>query len=108
MRSICLHISSSDFEYFGTFSLQDYAGHVFWDQETWMYPPVLMLHSDMGKVIIDSRIRTLDAAKKNAAYWGYKGARFPWESAYTGKQILMPLNMIFQLLGLFHSEDFVF
>ncbi|KAJ8316694.1 hypothetical protein KUTeg_005753, partial [Tegillarca granosa] len=28
---------------------RDYAGHVFWDQETWMYPPVLMLHSEMGK-----------------------------------------------------------
>ena len=66
---------------------QDYQGHVFWDQETWMYPPIQVLHSDFGKTLIKSRIRTLDSAKKLAEQKGYKGAMYPWESAYTGKFI---------------------
>ncbi|CAG2204494.1 ATHL1 [Mytilus edulis] len=63
---------------------KDYQGHVFWDQETWMYPPIQVLHSDFGKTLLKSRIRTLDSAKQLAKQKGYKGAMYPWESAYTG------------------------
>lgn len=63
---------------------QDYYGHVFWDQETWMFPPVLMLHTDLGKALVKTRIRTLDSAKEYASSRGYAGAMYTWESAYSG------------------------
>ncbi|KAK3093895.1 hypothetical protein FSP39_021562 [Pinctada imbricata] len=65
----------------------DYQGHVFWDQETWMYPPVQMLHADIGKAIIQSRLRVLDTAKLYAKSRGYQGAMFPWESALSGLNV---------------------
>ncbi|KAK3591601.1 hypothetical protein CHS0354_013784 [Potamilus streckersoni] len=63
---------------------QDYQGHVFWDQETWMYPPILALHADMAKTIVGTRIRTLGSAIQIAENRGYRGAQYPWESAFTG------------------------
>lgn len=60
-------------------------GHVFWDQETWMYPPILLLHSKIGKAIVKTRTRTMEAAKETARMRGYKGAMYPWETALSGR-----------------------
>lgn len=57
---------------------------MFWDQETWMYPPVLMLHDVWGKIIVKTRNRTKLYAAKNAKLSGNEGLRYPWESAVTG------------------------
>ncbi|KAL8559375.1 hypothetical protein ACOMHN_045095 [Nucella lapillus] len=62
----------------------DYMGHVFWDQDTWMFPAIALLHGDLGRVIVGSRLRTLGAALLHAQRTGLKGARYPWESAFTG------------------------
>lgn len=62
----------------------DYAGHVFWDMDTWMLPPIMLFHPDMAKRMIGSRSRVLNQVKKNAEEAGYKGAKFPWEQATTG------------------------
>jgi protein-glucosylgalactosylhydroxylysine glucosidase len=61
-----------------------YNGHVFWDTELWMYPPLLMLHPELAKSTMEYRFERLEAAKKNAFAHGFKGAMFPWESAETG------------------------
>ncbi len=61
-----------------------YNGHVFWDTELWMYPALLLLHPEMAKSMVEYRFNRLEAAKKNAFTYGYKGAMYPWESAYTG------------------------
>ncbi|MEL6989024.1 MAG: glycoside hydrolase family 65 protein, partial [Bacteroidota bacterium] len=61
-----------------------YNGHVFWDTELWMYPPLLMLQPDIAKSLLEYRFERLEAAKQNAFAHGYKGAMFPWESAGTG------------------------
>ncbi len=61
-----------------------YNGHVFWDADLWMFPPLLVLHPEMAKSMIEYRYERLDAAKKNAFAHGYKGAMFPWESAASG------------------------
>ncbi|KAL5008082.1 hypothetical protein ScPMuIL_013663 [Solemya velum] len=66
---------------------QDYMGHVFWDQETWMFPPILMMYADLGELLIHTRIRTLAAAKDYAISRGFRGAMYPWESAYTGLNV---------------------
>nr|KAI8741141.1 acid trehalase-like protein 1 [Biomphalaria glabrata] len=63
---------------------KDYYGHVFWDQDTWMFPPIALLHSDIGKTIVETRTKTLATARMWASATGYDGARYPWESAFTG------------------------
>jgi len=63
-----------------------YNGHVFWDTELWMYPPLLMLQPDIARSLLDYRYDRLEAAKQNAFAHGYKGAMFPWESAGDGSE----------------------
>jgi trehalose/maltose hydrolase-like predicted phosphorylase len=63
-----------------------YNGHVFWDTELWMYPPILVMHPNLAKSILDYRSDRLDAARQNAFSHGYKGAMFPWESADDGTE----------------------
>ncbi|OWF37122.1 protein-glucosylgalactosylhydroxylysine glucosidase-like [Mizuhopecten yessoensis] len=66
---------------------KDYQGHIFWDQETWMFPPILALHSDKGKKVLETRIKKHASAKQIAKLRGYEGAMYPWESAYTGLEV---------------------
>lgn len=61
-----------------------YNGHVFWDAELWMYPPLLVLHPELAESMIEYRFQRLEAAKRNAFTNGFKGAMYPWESAETG------------------------
>ncbi|MEL7117971.1 MAG: glycoside hydrolase family 65 protein [Bacteroidota bacterium] len=63
-----------------------YNGHVFWDTEMWMYPPLLMMQPDIAKSLLEYRFERLEAAKQNAFAHGYKGAMFPWESAEDGSE----------------------
>lgn len=65
----------------------DYQGHVFWDMETWMYPGILMLRPELARDMLSYRIHGIEAAFDRAAVGGYQGARFPWESAYTGNEV---------------------
>ncbi|XP_078315125.1 protein-glucosylgalactosylhydroxylysine glucosidase-like isoform X2 [Crassostrea virginica] len=66
---------------------QDYMGHVFWDQETWMYPSILLLHGRIGRALLHTRVRTLGAARRTAKMSGYTGARYPWETALSGLDV---------------------
>ena len=52
---------------------EEYLGHTFWDQDIWMYPPVLMLHPFMGKAGIEYRYARLQAARKIAKDYKYQG-----------------------------------
>lgn len=63
-----------------------YNGHVFWDTEIWMYPPLLMLQPDIARSLLDYRYERLEAAKQNAFAHGYDGAMYPWESAADGSE----------------------
>ncbi len=63
-----------------------YNGHVFWDTELWMYPPLLMLQPDIALSLLEYRYERLEAAKSNAFEHGYQGAMFPWESAADGTE----------------------
>jgi len=63
-----------------------YNGHVFWDTELWMYPPLLMLQPDIAKSLLEYRYERLDEAKQNAFSHGYRGAMFPWESDQDGQE----------------------
>ncbi len=61
-----------------------YNGHVFWDADLWMYPVLLVLHPEIAHSLIEYRFERLDAARKNAFSYGFKGAMYPWESAGSG------------------------
>ncbi len=63
-----------------------YNGHVFWDTELWMYPPLLVLQPEIAKSILEYRFQRLPAARQNAFSHGYKGAMFPWESSDEGSE----------------------
>lgn len=63
-----------------------YNGHVFWDTELWMYPPLLALQPEIAKSLLEYRYQRLGAAKQNAFSHGYKGAMFPWESSHEGSE----------------------
>lgn len=63
-----------------------YNGHVFWDTELWMYPPIAMLQPDIAESLLAYRYERLDAARQNAFAHGYDGAMFPWESAGDGSE----------------------
>jgi trehalose/maltose hydrolase-like predicted phosphorylase len=63
-----------------------YNGHVFWDTEIWMYPPLLLLQPEMARSLLEYRFQRLQAARQNAFAHGYRGAMFPWESADDGSE----------------------
>ena len=63
-----------------------YNGHVFWDTELWMYPPLLMLQPEIARSLLEYRFERLEAARRNAKMHGFEGAMFPWESADTGAE----------------------
>ncbi len=63
-----------------------YNGHVFWDSELWMYPPVLLLNQDLARAHIDYRTDRLPQAIRRAEQYGYEGAMYPWESDDSGEE----------------------
>ncbi len=64
-----------------------YAGHVFWDTELFMLPFYQVQLPQVARMNLLYRYRRLDAARRNAAKDGYRGARFPWESARDGSEV---------------------
>ncbi len=67
-------------------SSQNYNGHIFWDTELWMYPPLLVLNQDIARSLVNYRSDRLEVAKRKAINFGYKGSMFPWESDDTGEE----------------------
>ncbi len=67
-------------------SSQNYNGHIFWDTELWMYPPLLVLNQGIARSLLNYRSDRLEKAKQKAVSYGYKGAMFPWESDDTGEE----------------------
>ncbi|MFB6440381.1 discoidin domain-containing protein [Streptomyces sp. NPDC056411] len=62
----------------------NYAGEIFWDAETWMYPGLLATHPDLARSIVDYRYRTRAAARANARKLGYDGLFYSWTSGSKG------------------------
>ncbi|NAS12013.1 glycosyl hydrolase family 95 catalytic domain-containing protein [Poritiphilus flavus] len=67
-------------------SSQNYNGHIFWDTELWMFPPLLLLNQDISRSLVNYRSDRLGKAREKAINFGYKGAMFPWESDDTGEE----------------------
>ncbi|MBN2689286.1 MAG: glycoside hydrolase family 65 protein [Gammaproteobacteria bacterium] len=65
---------------------EGYKGHIFWDTEIFTLPFYIYTQPETAKSLVMYRYHTLQGARKNAAATGYKGARYPWESADTGME----------------------
>jgi len=64
-----------------------YAGHVFWDADTFVLPFLAATHPEAARAMLEYRLRRLPAALETARSLGRAGARFPWESAGTGRDV---------------------
>ncbi|RDI96812.1 glycoside hydrolase family 65 protein [Dyella solisilvae] len=63
----------------------NYAGMIFWDAETWMYPFLLAMHPELAKSIVDYRYDALPNALRNvkerpSEVRATRGGFFPWTS----------------------------
>jgi protein-glucosylgalactosylhydroxylysine glucosidase len=58
----------------------NYFGHVFWDNDLWVFPALLLLHPERAKSLIAFRERTLPQAVARARAHGFAGAMYPWEA----------------------------
>ncbi len=81
-------------------SSQGYNGHIFWDTELWMYPPLLLFNQDIAKSLLNYRFNRLGKAREKARNFGYKGAMFPWESDDTGEEA----TPVWALTGVFEHH----
>ncbi len=70
-----------------------YNGHIFWDTELWMFPPLLLLNQDIARSLVNYRSDRLAPAKQRAVNYGYRGAMFPWESDATGEEATPPFAL---------------
>jgi len=65
---------------------EGYRGHVFWDTEILMLPFFVYTRPDAARSLLAYRHHTLPGARANARASGMAGARYPWESADTGRE----------------------
>ncbi|MDG4865386.1 glycosyl hydrolase family 65 protein, partial [Streptomyces sp. T-3] len=66
-------------------SSDNYAGLVFWDAETWMYPGLLVTRPELARAVLDYRYLTRAGAAGNARKLGFKGLFYPWTSGSSGE-----------------------
>lgn len=71
----------------GGLATNGYHGHTFWDVETWMWPTWNMFFPAVARDVLQYRVERQTAAAANAAAKGLQGLMFPWESAYTGREV---------------------
>ncbi len=64
-----------------------YRGHVFWDADVFVLPFLAATHPPAARAMLEYRVRRLMPAMEAARGLGRVGARFPWESARTGRDV---------------------
>jgi len=80
-----------------------YRGHAFWDTEIYMLPFYVFVDPASARALLMYRYHTLDAARRKAAGYGFKGALYAWESADTGDEttpstVLGPNETVIKIL----------
>ncbi len=65
---------------------EGYRGHVFWDTECLMLPFYIYAQPQTAKTLLEYRYNTIGGAREYAVETGFKGARYPWEAADTGRE----------------------
>ncbi|MDR3051846.1 MAG: glycoside hydrolase family 65 protein [Oscillospiraceae bacterium] len=65
---------------------EEYGGHAFWDTELFVLPFFDYVFPGVARNLVTYRYLLLDKALENAEKNGYRGAKYPWESADTGEE----------------------
>lgn len=65
---------------------EEYGGHAYWDTEIFMLPFFIFTNPNTAKTLLKYRYNLLNSARENALFNGYKGAKYPWESADDGTE----------------------
>ncbi|MFH0762608.1 MAG: glycosyl hydrolase family 65 protein [Candidatus Omnitrophota bacterium] len=65
---------------------EGYRGHIFWDTEIYLMPFYLFNFPKTARNILLYRYKRLNQARQLAGKDGFKGAKFPWESAGSGEE----------------------
>jgi kojibiose phosphorylase len=69
-----------------TLSGLGYKGHVFWDTELFILPPITLTQPKIARNLLIYRYKRLEGARHKAKVNGYEGAMYPWESTDTGEE----------------------
>ncbi|MGB7189204.1 MAG: hypothetical protein WBD10_03650 [Acidobacteriaceae bacterium] len=69
---------------FGMSQWSDYAGHIFWDMDSWDLPAVMLTDPEAARAMVLYRARGLATAEHRAAGFGMVGAFYPWEAGLDG------------------------
>ncbi len=69
-----------------TLSGTGYKGHVFWDTELFILPPLIVTQPKIAHNLLMYRYHRLAGARNKAKTNGYEGAMYPWESTDTGEE----------------------
>ena len=72
---------------------EGYKGHCFWDTEIFLLPYYIFTDPDTARKLVEYRYLSLPGAHRKAKENGYKGAMFPWESAWLNDGETCPLYM---------------
>ncbi len=70
---------------------EGYKGHSFWDTELFMLPFFTFTQPHFARSLLEYRFNTINGARKKASENGYKGAMFPWESAWADDGEVTPV-----------------
>jgi trehalose/maltose hydrolase-like predicted phosphorylase len=68
-------------------SAHHYFGHVFWDCETFVFPPLLLTAPAAARAVLNYRSNRLQAAANMAGLLGTSGLCFPWQSGLAGDEV---------------------
>lgn len=64
-----------------------YNGHVFWDSDVFVVPFLAATCPAAARAMLEYRVRRLGTAMERARELRREGAKFPWESASSGREI---------------------
>ena len=56
-----------------------------YDQEIWIFPPLLLLHQPLAGLLIETRLMAAEAAQDLAKQHNADGLMYPYESAKSGR-----------------------
>ena len=67
-----------------------YFGSVFWDYEIFMLPFFIYNFPELARTAPTFRYNGLESARKLAKCYGYRGAKYPWQSDRFGNETCVP------------------
>ncbi|MEM1339465.1 MAG: glycosyl hydrolase family 65 protein [Bacteroidota bacterium] len=70
---------------------EGYKGHSFWDTEIFLLPFFSYTFPEIARNLLEYRYNTIDGARKKAKENGYRGAMYPWESAWADDGEVTPV-----------------